>query len=102
MEKQKNYYYQGPAAEHSLLSPSGKMSKRARKDAERRELERLFPPEFLESLKPTAEQTKKKKVESLRNSARDLRNLAAAGMSSRKFRRKAAELELQATELEQL
>lgn len=35
-----------PSIDHSLLSPSGKMSKRARRAAMDREREKLFPPGF--------------------------------------------------------
>lgn len=88
-----------PAIDHSLLSPSGHMSKRARKAAEKREHERLFAGVEWEYRK-TPEELRVEKVETLRRSAANLRDLAERGMSPRKFRREAARLEREAAELE--
>jgi len=76
----------------ALSSPSGRMSKRARKQAEERLGRALFGEAGL--LSPQVEQPSK--VTSLLRTAKELRELAARGMSPRKFRKKADELEAQA------
>ena len=85
-----------PSIDHGLLSPSGHMSKAARRRADKRENERLFagcdfgPPGVI--------------IEehiSLRRAALRLRGLADRGMCVGKYRRKAEELEKAADVLEQ-
>lgn len=81
----------------ALSSPSGRMSKRARKAAEKLLDKALFgdgcgnlkghAPKVLESVR-------------LRRTAQELRELAARGMCPRKYPQKAAKLEQQAAELE--
>jgi hypothetical protein len=44
-----------PSIDHSLISPSGRMSKRAREAALKREAGRLFPPGYWDKPKPTRE-----------------------------------------------
>lgn len=68
-----------PSIDHTLLSPSGKVSKRARKAAMDRETARLFP-EGLE--RPKTPQPSEKDV--LLRRAREWRDLAARGMQPRK------------------
>jgi len=73
----------------ALSSPSGKMSKRARRDAERRLSLALFGPGG--SPKPKTVQPSKR--ERLLRQAKTLRGLADRGMSVRKFNREATKLE---------
>lgn len=92
-----NYYYRGPSIDHSLLSPSGRVSKRARKAAEAREVARLFPP--TPAPEPNPEAVKAAQGYALLRAAANLRELAARGMSTRKYLREAAKLEAQAEAL---
>ena len=94
-----DYYYRGPSVDHSLLSPSGKMSKRARAEAVKRETARLFKGVQWENA-PSPERIKAERVATLRRSAANLRDLADRGMSPRKYRRNAARLEREADDLE--
>ena len=87
---------QWPIVDDSLLSPSGKMSKRARKAALKREHDRLFPPGFWDKPEPTVEDKRK----GLLQSAANLRELAARGMNTRKYNREADRLEKEAEGLE--
>jgi hypothetical protein len=78
----------------ALSSPSGRMSKRARKAAEARLAKTLFgnwKPE------PTPQPTQ---AESLLRRAAILRDLAARGMSTRAFNREADKLEKKAKDLQ--
>ena len=88
-----------PAIDHSLLSPSGHKSKRPRKAPEKREQQPFYAGVQCQSPK-TPEELRVEKVETLRRSAANLRDLAERGMSPRKFRREAARLEREAAELE--
>lgn len=92
------YRYTGPAIDHSLLSPSGRMSKRARIAAEKREAARLFPPGYWDAPVMKSQASDAKRSRLLRHAA-ELRALAARGMSPRKFARKAAALEAEAANL---
>lgn len=85
-----------PAIDHSGLSPSGRVSKRARKAWQDREAARLFPPGTFPA--PTPPQPAP--AERLRLNAARLRDLAGRGMSPRKFAREAARLEAEAAALE--
>ncbi len=76
----------------ALSSPSGRMSKRARRDAERRLSLKLFGPNGLQR-EPTPQPTKR---ERLLAQAKQLRELAERGMSVRKFTREAERLEAEA------
>ena len=89
-----------PAIDHSLLSPSGTVSKRARKAAMQREHDRLFPPGYWDAPKLTEQEAAQQEAQTLRRSAGTLRDLAARGMQRRTFTRKAEQLERQADELE--
>lgn len=77
-----------PAIDHSLLSPSGHMSKRARKAADKREFERLF--RGCSPLNPPVHQPLPRERD-LRWAA-ELEALAERGMSPRKHRKAAAAL----------
>lgn len=92
------YGYRGPSIDHSLLSPSGRCSKRARAAAEKREAARLFPPGYWDTPAPTAEA--KQQAERLRRTAQTLRDLAARGMKRRKYTAEASKLEAEANQLE--
>jgi len=89
-----------PSIDHSLLSPSGRMSKAARARALKREAARLFPPGFWDVAPPTAAELAAQKVIALRRHAKTLRDLAARGMSRRRFLREAAELDAEAASIE--
>ncbi len=95
----KSYYYTGPSIDHTLLSPSGRCSKRARDAAMKREAAKLFPPGFWDKPTPTPEELAKQKADMLLRTAKTLRDLAARGMCSRKYAREAAKLEEQANSL---
>lgn len=85
-----------PAIDHSLLSPSGRMSKRARSAAMAREAARLF-----DGVDLTPKQPKQPEPwERLRRQASELRALAARGMSPRKFPKMADAMEAEADRLE--
>jgi hypothetical protein len=75
----------------ALSSPSGRMSKRARKAAEKRLHTALWPDGFPA---PTCPQPSKQ--ERLMRQAKELRDLADRGMKPRAYRRKAEQLEQQA------
>lgn len=79
----------------ALSSPSGRMSKRARREAERRLHLALFGPG---GLQPTPAPQPSQRERLLRQAAR-LRDLANRGMSTRRFNREADRLEAQAREL---
>ncbi len=87
-----------PSIDHSLLSPSGHMSKRARKQAEQREHAKLFPAGFWDVVK-TPEQERAEKAKSLRHTATTLREMAARGMKPRAFVKAAEKLEREADAL---
>lgn len=77
----------------ALSSPSGRMSKRARKDAEKRLAVALFG-DSTAGLK--GERPKASSAESKLRAAKTLRELAERGMSRRKFTRGAERLEAEA------
>lgn len=77
-------HYRGPAADHSLLSPSGRVSKRARAVALAREGARLFAD--VDWQPATAQPTEEQR---LRDHAARLLDLAERGMSPRRFRKEA-------------
>ena len=79
----------------ALSSPSGRMSKRARKAADERLRLALFGPDGLQRV---AQQPSM--AESLRRQAAQLQSLAAKGMKPRAYRKEAARLEQEADELE--
>ncbi len=82
-----------PRLDHSILSPSGHVSKRSREAA----LERVRRELFGDGLAyPTAPQPTE--AESLRRQAAELRELADRGMRPRAYRKKAGELEALADE----
>lgn len=81
-----------PSIDHSILSPSGRISKRAEKAAKARATLELFGPNGL--ARPRAEQPTES--ESLLRQAAELRELAARGMHPRSYIRKAEELERRA------
>jgi len=80
--------------DHSFLSPSGKMSKRARKAYLDRFVKELFPEGMREAIKPRCKQPTEK--ERLLAHAKLLRGLADSGMNSKKYYREAEKLEREA------
>jgi len=82
----------------ALSSPSGRMSKRARKAAEKRLDLALFGPNGM----PWPVSPKTPPAEKLRNHARLLRELAARGMNAKKYLREAARDEEEARKLEEM
>lgn len=90
-----------PSIDHSILSPSGHTSKRARKAALKRTANELFLPGYWDTPPRTEEQQRQEKAVILRRSAETLRALAARGMSSRKYTKEAARLEAEANALEE-
>ncbi len=73
----------------ALSSPSGKMSKQARKEADKRLSMALFGPEGLKAPSCAPEPEKDK----LLRQAAELRSLAARGMHPRKYLKEAKRLE---------
>jgi hypothetical protein len=84
-----------PSIDHSALSPSGKVSKRSRASALRRVSAELFPPGFWDRVPPG----KTEKAKALIRAAKNLRELAARGMSPRKHVKEAARLESEAARI---
>ena len=84
-----------PTIDHSILSPSGRVSKRAEAAAKERARRELFGDGLAY---PTVPQPTE--AESLRRWAATLRSLAERGMKPKAYARKAAELEARADELE--
>ena len=89
-----------PSIDHSILSPSGHVSKRARAAAMKHERDLLFPPGYWDDPARTAEEIAHEKAEVLRRTAANLRDLAAKGMKPRAYAKKAAEFEAAADKLE--
>lgn len=84
----------------ALSSPSGRMSKRARRAAEKRLELALFGPGGLrEAIRPRP-LSATPPAELMRRQAKRLRDLAARGMSVRKFTKEADRLEREAEGLE--
>ena len=83
-------------------SPSGHMSKAARKRADKRlELELFGPGGLKEIFRPTPiVLTNERKAELLRQRAADLRHLADGGMRPRVHRKEVARLEQEADDLD--
>ena len=77
-----------PSVDHSLLSPSGRMSKRARKAANDRETKRLFGPNGLAypGLPPQPP-----KRDAMLRVAKELRELAARGFHPKRHTKEADE-----------
>ena len=85
-----------PSIDHSLLSPSGRMSKRARRAAMDRETKRLFPDGFWES-KPKPAPTEAEKIaHEIEYLERIIRDGYVQGAQARKCERKLAVLREQA------
>lgn len=82
-----------PSIDHSLLSPSGRVSKRARRAAMDRETKRLFAGvDWKDAPIP-------RKAEHLLSQAAELRRLADCGMRPKRHRELAAKLEAEAAAL---
>lgn len=88
-----------PSIDHSFLSPSGRMSKRARETYLKKFARELFPPEmFPNGFKGECKQPTEK--ERMLSQAKRLRDLANSGMSVRKYNKEADRLELIVKEME--
>lgn len=98
MEKTDNGYSNWPSIDHSLLSPSGKMSKRARKAANERETVRLFPLGYWDFKKPQPP-TPAETILSIQRRVQNLREIAGRGMNSAKYLKQALALEKEANAL---
>lgn len=85
-----------PTIDHSVLSPSGRVSKRAREAAMKREAEILFPPGYWTAPEKTADEIAQENIARLLRAAHNLRGLAARGMSPRKHLKAAEEMEAEA------
>ena len=89
-----------PSIDHSLLSNTGRMSKRARKAALKREFERLFPKDLFPNGIPIHQlPTQPTDKERLLEQAKQLRELAERGMCVHKYTKEAERLEAQANEV---
>jgi hypothetical protein len=88
-----------PSIDHSILSPSGRMSKAAREAAMKREASRLFPPGFWDKPQESEDGKKKKQAERLIRTAQTLRDLAARGMRTRSYLQEADKLDARAAAL---
>lgn len=85
--------YRAPTIDHGTLSPSGRVSKRARAKALERTRLELFGPDGLARPTPPDQPSD---AESYLRRARELRELAARGMKPRAFVREAERLEAMA------
>lgn len=88
-----------PAMDHSILSPSGRCSKRARAAALKREGERLFPPGFWDPPAKSPAQFRDEQVAALERQAARLRDLAARGMQVRAFTKQAERIDQQIADI---
>jgi hypothetical protein len=84
-----------PNVDPSLLSPNGRMSKRARNAANERTRQELFGPAGLQKAQPKQESHKAY----LLRWAKELRGLAERGMKPRAYKKKAEEYEAEAAGL---
>ena len=89
-----------PSIDHSILSPSGHVSKQARDAAMKREAATLFPPGFWDAPAKTKTEIAHEKAEVLRRTAANLRDLAARGVKPKAYLKAAAEFETKADYLE--
>ena len=85
-----------PTIDHSLLSPSGRVSRRAREATLNREAWMLFPPGYWTAPEKTADEIAQENIDRLLRAAQNLRDLAARGMSPRKHLKAAEEMEAEA------
>ena len=98
--------YNGPPIDHSILSPDGHISKRARAAyiaKHQAEVQRWFDAKYPP---PTAEESaiaeRGAEIRSLERHRDTLRDMAARGMSTRKFNRAADKIEEKITALRQI
>lgn len=88
-----------PAIDQSYLSPSGRVSQRAKRVSDERVRRELFPPGFWDWLTQSRPMTDAEKAASLRAAAMNLRELADRGMRPRAHRREADRLDALAADL---
>lgn len=89
-----------PEMDHGMLSPSGRVSKRARKAKLAIETARLFPPGYWDKPVPTAAQAAAQAARQQRRHAIRLTDLANRGMHPRKYKKEAARALTKAEALE--
>ena len=89
-----------PTIDHSILSPSGSVSKSTQKKAIDKVAKTLFPEGIWDKPKPTASQANANEVAKLRRQAAELRGLAQRGMNPRSYAKKADKLDKDADALE--
>lgn len=89
-----------PSIDHTILSPSGRVSKRARNAAMKQAAALLFPPELQSEIRAARLANQPTKAERLRRQAATLRDLAARGMKKRAYTKEADRLEAEAAALE--
>ncbi len=80
-----------PSIDHGALSPSGRISKRARAAFDKRETARLFPPGYWDVT--SVPETWPERRKALLWAAANLRSLAAGGMGPRKNLKAAIRIE---------
>ncbi len=85
-----------PTIDDTLLSPSGRCSKRAREALLALEKAKLFPPGYFDAPPKSSAEMAAEKAATLRRRATELRALAACGMKPRAYRKEAARLEAEA------
>lgn len=86
--------------DHGILSPSGKISKRARKAALKRLTDRLWPNGLTREMLYGPGPAQPTEKERLLEQAKRLRDLADRGMARRKYTKEADRLEKLAAELD--
>ena len=91
-----------PSIDHGTLSPSGRVSERARRKATERAASVLFPPGYWESIRPEPSEDERRasEIQRLRRTAAQLRDLASRGMHPRSYPKQATALEARADALE--
>ena len=87
--------------DHSILSPSGRVSKAAEKRAKARAALELFPPGYWDPPQQTAEEQLKAQCLALHRTDESLRHLAESRLKPRAYLRRARQLEEQARQLEE-
>ncbi len=89
-----------PSIDHGVLSPSGRVSKRARKAKLAIEHAKLFPPGYWDKSVLTAAQEAVRAALQQRRHATRLTDLANRGMHPRKYKKEAARALAEAEALE--
>jgi hypothetical protein len=88
-----------PSIDHSLLSPSGKMSGRARSAAIEKARKELFPDGYWGKSEKAEEEKLADKKKQMLKQAQTLIDLANRGMNTKKYKREAERLIFKAGQL---